>query len=62
MAKATGLHRDGAYLVRPDGHVALASPVQEAVTFQRYLAGLAIKPRLAERGPYRIPGTMHSLA
>ncbi|MER8778062.1 FAD-dependent monooxygenase [Mesorhizobium sp. M0977] len=61
-AKAAGLHRDGAYLVRPDGHIALASTVQEAAAFQRYLAGLAIRPRLAERAPYRISGTMHSLA
>lgn len=62
IAEAAGLQRDGAYLVRPDGHVALASPVQEAAAFQRYVAGLAIKPRLAERAPYRITGTMHSLA
>ncbi|TIU25426.1 MAG: monooxygenase, partial [Mesorhizobium sp.] len=62
MAKATGLHRDGAYLVRPDGHVALASPVQEAALFQRYLAALSLRPRLAERAPYRVAGTMHSLA
>ncbi|WP_292350486.1 FAD-dependent monooxygenase [Mesorhizobium sp.] len=61
-AGKAGLQRDGAYLVRPDGHVALASPVQEAATFQRYLAGLAIRPRTAERAPYRVPGTMHSLA
>ncbi|QIA24166.1 MAG: hypothetical protein EOS23_32230 [Mesorhizobium sp.] len=61
-AEARGLHRNGAYLVRPDGHVALASTVQEAAAFQRYLAGLAIRPRLAERAPYRISGTMHSLA
>ena len=61
-AGKAGLQRDAAYLVRPDGHVALASPVQEAASFQRYLAGLAIKPRLAERAPYRVPGTMHSLA
>ncbi|TIP88618.1 MAG: hypothetical protein E5X58_27800 [Mesorhizobium sp.] len=62
MAKAAGLHRDGAYLVRPDGHVALASPVQEAAAFQRYLAALSLRPRLAERAPYRVAGTMHSLA
>lgn len=61
-AGKAGLQRDAAYLVRPDGHVALASPVQEAAAFQRYLAGLAIRPRLAERAPYRVPGTMHSLA
>ncbi|TPN82047.1 hypothetical protein FJ987_09085 [Mesorhizobium sp. CU2] len=62
VAAKAGLQRDAAYLVRPDGHVALASPVQEAASFQRYLAGLAIKPRLGERAPYRVPGTMHSLA
>ncbi|RWA69444.1 MAG: hypothetical protein E5X49_24810 [Mesorhizobium sp.] len=61
-AGKTGLQRDAAYLVRPDGHVALASPVQEAAAFQRYLAGLGIRPRTAERAPYRVPGTMHSLA
>ncbi|WP_224544699.1 FAD-dependent monooxygenase [Mesorhizobium sp. CA16] len=61
-AGKAGLQRDAAYLVRPDGHVALASPVQEAAVFQRYLAGLAIRPRAAERAPYRVPGTMHSLA
>lgn len=61
-AAKAGLQKDAAYLVRPDGHVALASPVQEAAGFQRYLAGLAIKPRTAERAPYRVPGTMHSLA
>ncbi|RWA83391.1 FAD-dependent monooxygenase [Mesorhizobium sp.] len=62
VAEKAGLQRDAAYLVRPDGHVALASPVQEAAAFQRYLAGLAIRPRTAERAPYRVPGTMHSLA
>jgi len=61
-AQASGLARNAAYLVRPDGHVALASPVQEAAPFQRYLAALAIRPRLAERAPFRIAGTMHSLA
>ncbi|TIS54670.1 MAG: hypothetical protein E5W91_25460 [Mesorhizobium sp.] len=61
-AEKAGLQRDAAYLVRPDGHVALASPLQEAAALQRYLAGLAIRPRTAERAPYRVPGTMHSLA
>jgi 2-polyprenyl-6-methoxyphenol hydroxylase-like FAD-dependent oxidoreductase len=61
-AGKAGLQRDAAYLVRPDGHVALASPVQEASAFQRFLASLAIRPRTAERAPYRVPGTMHSLA
>lgn len=61
-AQKAGLQRNAAYLVRPDGHVALVSPVQEAAPFQRYLAGLAIRPRTAERAPYRVPCTMHSLA
>ncbi|MBZ9673109.1 FAD-dependent monooxygenase [Mesorhizobium sp. ESP7-2] len=62
IAAKAGLQKDAAYLVRPDGHVALALPMQEAASFQRYLAGLAIRPRTAERAPYRVPGTMHSLA
>lgn len=61
-AARAGLRRGGAYLVRPDGHVAVASDTQDASVFQRYLASLAIRPRLAERAPYRVAGTMHSLA
>jgi 2-polyprenyl-6-methoxyphenol hydroxylase-like FAD-dependent oxidoreductase len=36
MARA-GLVRNAAYLVRPDGHVALADPEASALTLQRYL-------------------------
>jgi 2-polyprenyl-6-methoxyphenol hydroxylase-like FAD-dependent oxidoreductase len=43
-----GLVRDAAYLVRPDGHVALALPHQDASTFETYLDALAIKPREAK--------------
>ena len=39
--------RDGAYLVRPDGHVALAADTQDPQAFERYIAALAIKPRQA---------------
>ena len=46
-AGRAGLVRDAAYLVRPDGHVALASAQQEASTFENYLDALAIKPRQA---------------
>ena len=44
MGKA-GLERDAAYLVRPDGHVGLATGSQEAEAFTRYVAELGIKPR-----------------
>jgi hypothetical protein len=40
-----GLVRDAAYLVRPDGHVAVASPRQEAAIFETYLDALGFKPR-----------------
>lgn len=43
-----GLVRDAAYLVRPDGHVALALPHQDAGAFETYLDALAIKPREAK--------------
>jgi hypothetical protein len=36
MADA-GLKRDAAYLVRPDGHVALAEPRGAAASIARYL-------------------------
>jgi hypothetical protein len=32
-----GLARNGGYLVRPDGHVALADPEASAITLQTYL-------------------------
>ncbi|MFK0692716.1 FAD-dependent monooxygenase [Mesorhizobium sp. IMUNJ 23033] len=44
-AKVAGLQCDGAYLVRPDGHVALAAGTQDPQAFERYVAALAIKPR-----------------
>lgn len=48
-AKAAGLVRNAAYLVRPDGYIALAMPVQDASTFVRYIDEHAIKPRLPAR-------------
>jgi hypothetical protein len=42
-----GLVRDAAYLVRPDGHVALALPHQDTGAFETYLDALAVKPREA---------------
>jgi hypothetical protein len=48
MGKA-GLMRDAAYLVRPDGHVGLATASQDADAFASYVAELAIKPRHADR-------------
>ena len=44
-AKAAGLVRNAAYLVRPDGYIALAMPMQDAATFARYIDEHHIKPR-----------------
>lgn len=49
-AKAAGLARDAVYLVRPDGHVALAAAMQDGAAVVQYLAALGVKrraPRLA---------------
>ena len=48
-AKDAGFMRDAAYLVRPDGHIALASATQDAAPFVRYVRELAIKPRAAKQ-------------
>jgi hypothetical protein len=45
-AEAAGLERDAAYLVRPDGHVALAQPGQDPAPIERYLDDLQIRPRV----------------
>lgn len=42
FAQRAGLRRDAAYLVRPDGHVALALPVQEAAKLRDFVARLKI--------------------
>jgi len=44
-AGAAGLVCNCAYLVRPDGHVALADPEQSVATLERFLSRLAIVPR-----------------
>ena len=51
-AERAGIHRDAAYLVRPDGHVALASPDQDPALLKAYgkrigLAHAANAQRLA---------------
>jgi hypothetical protein len=54
-----GLHRDGLYLVRPDGYVALAAleqsaPVQRQLNLSAVPASAAIaKPSTSARGPVR---------
>lgn len=48
-AKTAGLTRNAAYLVRPDGHVALATATQDGAAFVRYLTALGGKPRAARR-------------
>ncbi|MQX13194.1 monooxygenase, partial [Sinorhizobium terangae] len=50
-AGAAGLSRDAAYLVRPDGHVALAVETQDPGSFLGYIAEFAIKVGVATRGP-----------
>jgi 2-polyprenyl-6-methoxyphenol hydroxylase-like FAD-dependent oxidoreductase len=42
-ASHVGLARDALYLVRPDGHVALANPLQNSVVLQRYLDDRGIR-------------------
>ena len=44
-AAKAGLVRDAAYLVRPDGHVALASAGQDPALFGQFIADLGITPR-----------------
>ena len=44
-AAAAGLARDAAYLLRPDGHVALADPAQDTAVLERYLGEFGITPR-----------------
>ena len=46
--RRTGLRRDAVYLVRPDGHVALADPDARASTLARYLDEHLVRTR-AER-------------
>jgi 2-polyprenyl-6-methoxyphenol hydroxylase-like FAD-dependent oxidoreductase len=43
--RRTGLRRDALYLVRPDGHVALADPAARAFTLTRYLDAHLASPR-----------------
>ncbi len=49
-AKAAGLERDAAYLVRPDGYVAVAAAAKDAAVVERYFAEWRIKPLPATRG------------
>jgi 2-polyprenyl-6-methoxyphenol hydroxylase-like FAD-dependent oxidoreductase len=42
-----GLERDAAYLIRPDGHVALADPSASGAAIERYFAARGLRPRAA---------------
>jgi 2-polyprenyl-6-methoxyphenol hydroxylase-like FAD-dependent oxidoreductase len=44
-AEAAGFKRDAAYLVRPDGHIAMAEPDGEAAAVERYLDEWRIEPQ-----------------
>jgi len=41
---AAGLQRDAPYLIRPDGYVALAAPINDAEALRRYLARSGLSP------------------
>jgi 2-polyprenyl-6-methoxyphenol hydroxylase-like FAD-dependent oxidoreductase len=43
-ASRAGLERDAAYLVRPDGYVALADPAASPATLERYLDARRLRP------------------
>lgn len=47
-----GIMKNAAYLVRPDGYVALADPLAHPATLEKYLDTRGIKP-LAEQGGFR---------
>jgi 2-polyprenyl-6-methoxyphenol hydroxylase-like FAD-dependent oxidoreductase len=52
---ASGLQRDGLYLVRPDGHIGFANPAQDVDALGRYLDVLHIraKPESTQNGRWR---------
>ena len=47
-AEAAGLAEDALYLVRPDGHVGLASPAQDVAALGRYLERFKLRIHGAE--------------
>jgi len=47
--RAAGLSKDAAYLVRPDGHVALADSKQDADALERFLMRFKVKARATSR-------------
>jgi 2-polyprenyl-6-methoxyphenol hydroxylase-like FAD-dependent oxidoreductase len=53
QAESVGLKRGSAYLVRPDGYIALAAAIEDAPAFRRYIETWGIRPRLAN--PSRPP-------
>jgi 2-polyprenyl-6-methoxyphenol hydroxylase-like FAD-dependent oxidoreductase len=54
-AALAGLARDAAYLVRPDGYVALADPLQSGARLERYLDARGIRPLAREAGTLAAP-------
>jgi hypothetical protein len=48
-AERAGFAHGASYLVRPDGHVALADPRQSAERLERYLASVLIRPMASRR-------------
>jgi 2-polyprenyl-6-methoxyphenol hydroxylase-like FAD-dependent oxidoreductase len=58
-AERAGLSRGSAYLVRPDGHVAVAA-AQDHTLFERYVRDLGIRPRKATAAGSKEPITGHT--
>jgi len=54
-AALAGLARDAAYLVRPDGYVALADPLQTGARLERYLDARGIRPLATEASTLAAP-------
>jgi hypothetical protein len=44
QAQAAGFIRDAAYLIRPDGHVALAQPDQDITALEKFLSEWIMVP------------------
>jgi 2-polyprenyl-6-methoxyphenol hydroxylase-like FAD-dependent oxidoreductase len=51
VAAKAGLKRNAAYLIRPDGYIALATPTQNIQSFASYLRRLSLKARSVAHAP-----------
>jgi hypothetical protein len=58
--RRAGLRRNAAYLVRPDGHVALADPDGSATAVTAYLDARKLTPRPSPVTARRTAGVIHT--